>query len=116
MSAPVASFKAQLVALGDAGSINPSEHDHEDMALLLFVAPIDEVRKAAPLFRATVDLHAGPAHEVAPVMLAALKGVRGELASEDCNWCGARNEKCSCKDGQWFRDVVAAIAKAEGRT
>jgi hypothetical protein len=48
----------------------------------------------------------------APRMLAALEKAAEECRHEYCHWCGARNYKCQCKDGQWFRDILSAIAEA----
>jgi hypothetical protein len=56
MSAP---FKAQLVALGDPTSIEMSEFNYENTVALVFLAEVEEVRKAAPLFRQQVTLHPG---------------------------------------------------------
>lgn len=49
-------FRAQLVAMGAPDDLELSQYDYDDMAVLVFVAPIEEIRKAAVFFHETVDL------------------------------------------------------------
>ena len=47
-------------------------------------------------------------------LLGASREAVGVLSDVDCGYCGIRNKHCQCDDGEWFRDLVAAVAKAEG--
>jgi len=91
-------FEAQLMALGDAEGVDLS--DYGDQPVLVFVASVDDVRKAAALFREMTTLHVGPVHEAAEEMLAALRRV----GCQDDGRCG--------DDLDGFCFVCSAIAKA----
>lgn len=65
-------FKAQLVAVGEANSIDVSELEYDDTALMVFVAEPEDARRAAALFRSTVSIYAGPLHDAAEELLRAL--------------------------------------------
>jgi hypothetical protein len=97
VSAPV-NFAAQLMALGDAEGVDLS--DYGDQPVLVFVASVEDVRKAAALFRTVARLHSGPLHDAAEDLLYALKRV----GCQDADSCG---------DGEGLCFICSAIAKAE---
>lgn len=94
-------FKAQLVAVGEANSIDMHALEYDDTALMVFIAEPEDVRRAAALFRSTVSIYAGPLHDAAEDLLRALCRAEAVLRQRQGNE-GLREE------------VRAAIEKAEG--
>lgn len=80
MSAP---FTARLVALGESGSIELDLSEFGDAAALVFVAEVDEARKAGPLFRREVTLHPQPPVELVEELERLRSGRRVLLEERD---------------------------------
>lgn len=101
-------FCDEVIAKGAAEAIPaapPVVFDYWGQNALLFIAPTEEIRKAAPLFRGPHRLHAET-----PLIAAADELAAGLEHMQHCRSCG----EGSWEDCDGGRSALAVLAKARG--